>query len=106
MTPHQHLHALTDELTNVATEATDTPKGKRLLRLLQDKITTMLAPPPTLEEQRVANNNIILQKETEQRVIDDSPILTIKCITNAPGIMELQNRTAKQTLKTTPRTHQ
>jgi hypothetical protein len=54
----------------------------------------------------VANNNIILQQEAEQRVIDDSPILTIKRMTNAPGIMESQNPTAKQALKTTPRIHQ
>ncbi len=31
MTPHQHLRALTDELTDGATETTHTPKGKRLL---------------------------------------------------------------------------
>ena len=66
----------------------------------------MLAPPPTLEEQRVANNNIILQQEAEQRVIDDSPILTIKRITNALSIMESRNPTAKQALKTTPCIHQ
>jgi hypothetical protein len=93
-------------LSNGATEATHTPKGKHLLQLLQDKITTMLAPPPTLEEQRVANNNIILQQEADQRVINDSPILTIKRTTNAPGIMESWNLTAKWALKTTPRTHQ
>jgi hypothetical protein len=99
MTPYQHLHALTDELTDDATEATHT------LQLLRDKITTMLAPPPTLEEQRVANNNIILQQEAEQRVIDDSPILTIKRITNAPGIIESRNPMAIQALKTTPHIH-
>jgi hypothetical protein len=53
----------------------------------------------------VENNNIILQQEAEQRVIDNSPILTIKCITNAPDIMESRNPTAKQALKTTPHTH-
>jgi hypothetical protein len=105
MTPHQHLRALTDESTNGATEATHTSKGKRPLQLLREKISMILAPPPTLEEQRVANNNIIFQQEVEQRVIDDSPILTIKRITNALGIMESQNPMAKQALKTTPRTH-
>jgi hypothetical protein len=106
MTLHQHLRALTEESTNGATEATHTPKGKRLLQLLRDRITTMLAPPPTLEEQRVANDKIILQQEAEQRVIDDLPIMTIKHITNAPGIMESRNPSAKWVLKTTPRTHQ
>jgi hypothetical protein len=65
----------------------------------------MLVPPPTLEEQRVVNNNIFLQQEADQRVINDSPILTIKCIINAPGIMKLRNPTTKLVLKTTPRTH-
>jgi hypothetical protein len=105
MTLHQHLRALTKELTNGATKATHMPKGKCLLQLLRDRITTMLAPPPTLEEQREANNKIILQQEAEQRVIDDSPILTIKSITNAPSIMDLQNPTTKGALKTTPRTY-
>jgi hypothetical protein len=95
MTPHQHLRAITNELTNGVTKATHTPKGKCLLLLFWDRITTMLVPPPTLEEQRVANNNIILQQEAKQRVIEDSPILTIKRITNAPSIMESRNPTAK-----------
>jgi hypothetical protein len=106
MTLHQHLHALTNELTDGATKATHTPKGKCLLQLLQDIITMMLVLPSTLEEQRVANHNIILQQEAEQRVIGDSPILTIEGITNAPGIMESWNPTAKRALKTTPCTHQ
>ncbi len=105
MTPHQHLRALTNELTNGATEATHTPKGKWFFWLLRDRLTTMLAPPLTIEEQRVVNHNIILQQEAEQRVINDSPILTIEHITNAPGIMELRNPTAKQVLKITPHTH-
>jgi hypothetical protein len=44
-------------------------------------------------------------REQEQRVIDDTPILTIPCITNAPAIMQSRNPTAKQALKTTPRIH-
>ncbi len=59
MTPHQISRALTDGLTDRATEVTHTLKGKCLLWLLQDKITTMFVPPPILEEQRVANHNII-----------------------------------------------
>jgi hypothetical protein len=65
----------------------------------------MLELPTTLEEQRSANNNIILQQEADQKVIDDLPILAIKCTTNAPGIMESWNPTAKRALKMTPRTH-
>ncbi len=44
-------------------------------------------------------------REQEQRVIDDTPILTIPCITNAPAIMQSRNPTAKRALKTTPRIH-
>jgi hypothetical protein len=93
MTLHQHLRALTDELTGGVTEATHTPKGKRLLQLLRKKITTMLLPPPTLEEQRVVNNNIILQQEADQRVINDSPILTTKHITKGRRVIHLTRGT-------------
>jgi hypothetical protein len=105
-TPHQHLRALTDALTDGATEATHTPNGKRLLQLLRDRITTMLALPPTLEDQRVANHNIILKQEAEeQRVMNNSPILTIEHITNAPGIVESWNPTTKWALKMAHCTH-
>jgi hypothetical protein len=79
-----------------------TPKGQHILQLLQDHITTLLAPPPTAKEQRV-NNDII--REAEQRVIDDSPIITIPRITDAPGIIEARNPTAKRKSKETPRVH-
>jgi hypothetical protein len=105
MTPHQHLCALTNELINGAPKAIHTPRGKSLLQLLRDKNTMILVPPPTLEEQRVANDNIGLQQEAEQRVINNSPILTIKHITIAPGIMESWNPTAKGAIKITPCTH-
>jgi hypothetical protein len=65
----------------------------------------MLVPPPPEGEQRVFNNIDQQARETEQRVIDESPIITIPGITNAPGIMESCNPTNKRMLKTTPRTH-
>ncbi len=46
-----------------------------------------------------------MMREQEQRVIDDTPILTIPCITNAPAIMQSRNHTAKRALKITPRIH-
>jgi hypothetical protein len=49
------------------------------------------------------NNNII--REVEQRVINDSPIITIPRITDAPGIIEACNPTAKRKLKETPHVH-
>ncbi len=45
-------------------------------------------------------------REEQQRVIDDSLILTVSRITNAPGIMESHNPTAKRALNDTPRLHQ
>jgi hypothetical protein len=51
-------------------------------------------------------NNINQQnREAERRVIDETPIIIIPLITNAPGIMELRNPTNKRVLKSTPRTH-
>jgi hypothetical protein len=102
LTPHHHLSALTDELTDLALPANAMPKGTRLLRLLQTRIQAILNPPPVVE-QRVDNNAIT--REEEQRVIDDTPILTIPWITEAPGIMQSCNPTAKQTLKNTPPLH-
>ncbi len=102
LTPHQHLWALTDELTNNTELASATPKGRRLLRLLATRINDLLTPPPTREQQRVTEGE---QCKAEQRVIDESYIITITCITDAPPIMQAQNPTAKHTLKTTPRLH-
>ena len=101
MTAHQHLRALTDELTECAHPAGNTQKGRRLLNLLQTRIELILNPPPPVDEQRVTN----AIREAEQRVIDESPILTIKRITDAPSIMTARNPTAKRSLKNTPRLH-
>jgi hypothetical protein len=98
LTPHQHLRALTNELTDNTEFASATPKGRRLLRLLATRIDGLLTPPPTREQQRVTEGE---QRKAEQRVIDESPIITIPHITDAPPIMQAQNPTAKRTLKTT-----
>ncbi len=102
MTPHQHFQALTDELTADTDQASMTPKGRQILSLLQDHIPTLLAPPPTAEEQRV-NDKIV--QEAEQRVINDSPIITVPRITDAPGIIKARNPTAKRNLKEMPCVH-
>jgi hypothetical protein len=78
-------------------------KKKQLLRLLQTRIQVLLNPPPILLEQRVDNDAIA--REEEQRVIDNTPILTIPRITEAPAIMQSRNPMAKRTLKNTPRLH-
>ncbi len=80
MFPHQHLQALTNELTEGATEANNTTKGRRLLCMLRDCITSMLPSPSSQEEQRV---EVLLQWEAEQRAINATPILTIPQITDA-----------------------
>ena len=93
MTPHQHFRALIDEMSDDVDRQSMTPKGRRILSLLRDRIATLLAPPPTDEEQRV-------------RVINELPILTIPRITDGPKIMHSRNPTAKRALKITPRVHQ
>jgi hypothetical protein len=92
MTPHQHFRALTDELMADTNRASNTPKGRRILSLLKDLITTLLLPPLTDKEQRVRDD---ASREVQQRVNDDSPIVTVPRITDAPGIMESRNPTAK-----------
>ena len=53
LTQHQHFRALTDELTENADNEGVTPKGRRLLKLLRMRITSILDPPPISDEQRV-----------------------------------------------------
>jgi hypothetical protein len=111
MTPHRHLRALIDKLALEGTTAGQTPKGRQLLTLLQSHINDILnppAPPPeeqrvTVEKQRVSAD---VQYEDIQRVINDTPILTIQRILDAPAIMQSCNPTAKRTLKIMPRLHQ
>jgi hypothetical protein len=102
LTPHQHLRALTDELTKDTKRAISTPKGRRLLNLLATRIDDLLTFPPPTAQQRVCDE---VQREEEQRVIDDYPICTIPRITDVPPIMQSHNPTAKRALQNTPRLH-
>ncbi len=102
LTPHQHLRALTEELTDNTELASGTPKGWHLLGLLATRIDGLLTLPPIREQQRVTE---IEQRKEEQRVIDESLIITIPCITDVPAIMQARNPTTKRTLKTTPCLH-
>ncbi len=52
LTPHQHLCALTDELTERTAEANTTPKGRCLLKLLGTWINNLLTPLPIPDEHR------------------------------------------------------
>ncbi len=57
------------------------------------------------DEQRVEADRRAREREAEQKVIDEAPILTIPCITDAPPIMLTWNPTTKRVLKTTKRLH-
>ncbi len=105
MTPHQQFCALMDELTNDTEQASMTLKGCRILHLLQDCIMALLAPLPTAKEQRVSDKSLQKACKAEQRVIDNSPIITIPKITDALLIIKACNPTAKWKLKVTPRVH-
>jgi hypothetical protein len=95
MTPHQHFHVLTDELMKHTAQVSSTPKERQLLKLLGMCIDGLLHPTPISDKQRV--NNVCQQEahDAQQRVIDNSPILTVPRLTDAPPIMLTQNLTAK-----------
>jgi hypothetical protein len=81
--------------------ASATAKERRLIELHRSKIEDILHPPDLANtpqtEQRVS--------EEEQKVIDETPILTVLRITDAPPTMQAQNPTAKRVLKNTPWIH-
>ncbi len=85
LTLHQHFRELTNELADSTAIASATPKGRWLIKLLQDNITFILNPPNILEEQRV-NKQMINKEQT--RVINGTPILTVPCMTDVPQIMQ------------------
>jgi hypothetical protein len=105
LTQHQHFRALTDELTENADTAGVTLKGRRLLKLLGNRIASILDPPPILDEQRVRLAEQQEAREEEQRVSDVSPIITLPRLTDAPPILLTRNPTAKRDLRATPRLH-
>jgi hypothetical protein len=45
-----------EELVEATTVASNTPKGKQLLKFLVQKNEDLLHPAPPIEEQRVENN--------------------------------------------------
>ena len=94
-----------DELTEHTAQASDTTKGRHLLRLLTLRVKNILNPPPVAEVQRVEAGRQAQEREAEQRVISEAPILTVPRIANTPPIMLTWNLTAKRVLKTTKRLH-
>jgi hypothetical protein len=106
LSPHQHFRALTDKLAESTEIASATPKGQRLIKLLQTNIKKILNPPIVLEDQRVRDGELW---EQQQRVIDKTPIITVPVVTrimDAPPILFSQNPIAKHALRDTPHLHQ
>ena len=99
LSPHQHLRKLTDELAAEGTIAGATTKSRRLLKLLQAHIGNILTPkppPPPVHLEPTLEQRV---QAEQQRVIDESPIITIPRITDAPGIMTSCNPTTKRNIK-------
>ena len=96
---------MTDELTEHTAVAGTTDKGRRLLKLLGARIDDILDPPPVSDTQRVTMEQQRAAREDEQRVIDESPIITIPRLTDAQPIALTRNPTAKRDLRATPRLH-
>ncbi len=87
MTPDQHFCALTEELAKETATANNTPTGRRLIKILLNKIKQIVEPPAQITEQEATEQEQRVQMQ-QQRVIDKTPILTIPRITNAPLIMQ------------------
>jgi hypothetical protein len=68
-------------------------------KYLGNKIETLLNPISIIEEQRVAETTHLQLQAEEERVISDTPIITIPCITDLPTVLQTQNPTAKRALK-------
>jgi hypothetical protein len=99
LTHIQHLRALTKEIADETDVAAKTIQGRALIKKLQANIENILNPSTShVEEKRV-------RREDEQRVIDNTPIITIPRITTAEPILQSRNPTAKRALKNTPRIH-
>jgi hypothetical protein len=72
---------------------------------LGKKIESLLNTIPVVNKQRVTEAMQLQVQAEEQRVMDDTPIITIPCITDLPTIMHTQNPSAKRALKGTTCLH-
>jgi hypothetical protein len=104
LTPDQHFRALTEELAKETATANNTPTGRCLIKLLQSRIKQIVEPTDVIMEQEAEEQEQRVRMQ-QQRVIDETTILTVPCITNVPPIMKSRNPTAKQALKNTLRLH-
>jgi hypothetical protein len=72
--------------------------------MLQSRVQHILQPPWVIQPPHRGEQRVI-KYDTERRVIDNSPIITIPHITDNAAIMDSWNLTAKCALKTTPCLH-
>jgi hypothetical protein len=105
LTPDQHFRTLMEELAKETATANNTPTGRCLIELLQSRIKQIVEPMAVITEQEAKEQEQRVRMQ-QQRVIEETPILTVPCITNMPPIMKSRNPTAKRALKNTPRLHQ
>ncbi len=87
LTPDQHFCALTEELAKETATANNTPTGRRLIKILQNKIKQIVEQPALIMKQE-ANEQEQKVRMQQQRVIDETPILIIPHIMNVPPIMQ------------------
>ncbi len=99
MSTNAHLKALTEELQATTKIATETTKGRRLIKHLAKAIKTILSPPNVVE-QRVDTETV---REREPSV--EAPIVLIQRISDAPAIMHARDPTAKRNLINTAHIH-
>ena len=95
LSPNAHLKALTKELQIATVKAAGTPKGRRLIKSLAMAIKAIL-PCTNAEEQRLATVVVIGRPPSE-----DAPIVMIQRISDAPGIIQTRDLSAKQNMITT-----
>jgi hypothetical protein len=94
-----------DELVEATKLASNTPKGKWLLKYLAMKTDDLMHPIPPINEQRVENTDRLAARREEKTVIDESPIITIPRISNSPTVIKSNKPTAKWVLKETKCLH-
>jgi hypothetical protein len=95
LTPHQHLRALTEELAAKGTIVGAKTKGHCLNMLLQKHIGNILISPPPIPDKGTEQRVEQRVNAEQQRVIDNTPIITLDRIIDAPAIMTSRNLTTK-----------
>jgi hypothetical protein len=94
LSPKEHLRALTEELQTTAQSVNETPKGRAMIRTLQQQLNELIAPVRKPPEQRVS-------------ITDTHPPIEwpIQRVLQAPVIMKARDPSAKRNLILTKRSH-